>query len=480
MSRCPCLTDETLLRPHQELQEAAQEHLQHCLECNGRRTRLVTEQEVLRSIAGLPELICEDDFPEADRVPASSARILQHDREWELGLATSNVLSSTGEMDLEPDSDSADLVGRQIGRYRLLALLSRGGQASVYRGWDGPLRRDVAIKVSRFGRDRAAASSRVLQEGMILACIDHPHLARVHDVGMYDGHPYLVMELVEGTTLRDYVLRGLPSSVEVRRILLEVGSALAAAHEKGILHLDVKPENVMVQRDGSCKLIDFGMGITIASRRCSPLKLVLGTDGYMSPEQRRGELAELTAAADVFGLGGLLYFLLTGHAPCSGKTRTHDSGQQVDDEPARIGLTDLRITGHELAAICRRALAASPADRYSSVEALLDDLRSVSFAENRRGAKSRVIAVPAVTVLLAVASMAWLPFRDPGLKPLHPRSGHYLSSEIVMIDKETITSAAGPSLAEPSLASGEESVDETESQLAMHSDEKVDCPKQTQ
>ena len=214
--------------------------------------------------------------------------------------------------------------GVHLGPYEIFSLLGAGGMGEVYRGRDPRLGRDVAIKVLP-----ANASSdprrlqRFEQEARAAAALNHPNILAVYDVGVYDGVPYIVSELLEGRTLRERVNSG---PIPIRTALdyaVQIAHGLAAAHQKGIVHRDLKLDNVFVTPDGRVKILDFGLatlidqestgvvsGVLPTSPAGTSLGLVLGTTGYMSPEQVRGE--HVDRRTDIFALGVVLYEMLTG------------------------------------------------------------------------------------------------------------------------------------------------------------------------
>src|SRR6266567_2587251 len=212
--------------------------------------------------------------------------------------------------------------GTKLGSYEILAQVGAGGMGEVYRARDPQLGRDVAIKVlpASLSRD-ADRLRRFEQEARATAALNHPNILAVYQFGTYEGAPYLVSELLEGCTLRNLLVRG---PVPVRKAVdyaTQTAHGLAAAHEKGIVHRDLKPENLFLTKDGRIKILDFGLAKLIqqppASDPGSPTMtegtepgVVLGTVGYMSPEQVRGQASD--NRTDLFALGAILYELLTG------------------------------------------------------------------------------------------------------------------------------------------------------------------------
>lgn len=277
--------------------------------------------------------------------------------------------------------------GAKLGPYEIIAPLGAGGMGEVYRARDPQLGREVAIKIlpSFLSRDPDRLR-RFEQEARAAAALNHPNILAVYQMGTHDGAPYLVSELLEGSTLRDQLLRG---AVPVRKAVdyaIQTARGLAAAHEKGIVHRDLKPENLFLTKDGRIKILDFGLAKLIqnpgASDPGSPTMtdgtepgVVLGTVGYMSPEQVRGQTAD--DRADLFALGAILYELLTGkrafHKPTSAETMTAILNE---DPPSASHITQ----GIPLALqkVVQRCLEKNPEQRFHSASDLAFALEALS------------------------------------------------------------------------------------------------------
>lgn len=282
------------------------------------------------------------------------------------------------------------------GRYRLAEPLARGGMASVYRGRDEQLERDVAIKLMRSELgDDPKVLRRFEAEARRAASISHPNLVAVYDVGSEDGTPYIVMEIVEGGDLSSAVAREGPMDPRrAARIGADVADGLAAAHAAGVIHRDVKPGNILLDPDGRARVADFGIARAIGDESLTATGAMLGSVEYFSPEQARGERA--TAATDIYALGVVLYELVTGARPFTG-----DSPYAVATARLRQAPPDPREVNpdvpDELAGIIQRAMATDPAARHESAAKLRAEL--LGWLD---GAPER----PATSVLAATAPAA--------------------------------------------------------------------------
>ena len=223
------------------------------------------------------------------------------------------------------------LIGRTISHYRVIAPLGAGGMGVVYRGEDVRLGRPVAIKVvaDDFANDPQAVA-RLRAEARAASALNHPNITTIHDIGTEEGHPFIVMELMEGQTLRDRLGRGYLKAHELVDLGIQVADALQAAHSAGIIHRDIKPANIFLTNRAHVKVLDFGLAklttvhpgadsaTTLGSADLTAAGTTLGTVSYMSPEQAAGE--ELDGRTDLFSLGVVLYESATGRQPFEGKT----------------------------------------------------------------------------------------------------------------------------------------------------------------
>jgi tRNA A-37 threonylcarbamoyl transferase component Bud32 len=272
-------------------------------------------------------------------------------------------------------------------RFELLGRIGAGNHGVVFRARDSQLHREVAIKrFSHFLADDPRAMRRITREVATLARVSHPHVVTVHDlVHMADGDgeitPHLVMELVEGTSLKELLALQGPSlrSVVVVRGVLE---GLAACHQADILHLDIKPANVLVTADGGVKIVDFG----IARAASDATATVAGTPHYMAPEQFEGRADE---RSDIYSVGCLLYECLTGTPPFEGTMAAQLMAHRNHPRPDPREINP--EVGAPLAAVVRRAMAVEPADRYQSVQDMYAALAGAEMLVPDRSPASRIL-----------------------------------------------------------------------------------------
>jgi tRNA A-37 threonylcarbamoyl transferase component Bud32 len=259
-------------------------------------------------------------------------------------------------------------------RYELGPVLGQGGMARVHRAVDRQLRRPVAVKILAppYDRDRAFVE-RFRREARAAAGLGHPNIVAVFDTGSDDGTHYIVTELVEGETLADRIRREGPLPAdEAVAIGADVAAALAAAHERGVIHRDVKPGNVMLTPEGVVKVVDFGIAHAAGSDTLTGTGVVLGSTAYLSPEQASGDRVD--ARSDVYAFGCVLYEMLTGQVPFRADTPVATLYRHVNEDPPPP--SSIRPVPPSLEAIVMRCLAKDPRKRFASAEDLEESLRS--------------------------------------------------------------------------------------------------------
>jgi serine/threonine-protein kinase len=263
------------------------------------------------------------------------------------------------------------------GRYRVEDVLGRGGMASVYLARDAELERPVAVKVlAEHLADQAAFRDRFLREARLAAQLSHPNIVQVFDVGEEDGTPFIVMECVEGSTLGDELrTRGPLEPNEVVDLALQICGGLEHAHAAGLVHRDIKPQNLLLRPDGTVKIADFGIARAAETTRLTQMGSVLGTAAYLAPEQALGE--EVTASADIYSLGCVLYELLTGRTPHVFKTLPELVVKHREE-----AITPLREVRSEvperLEAAVMHSLARNPEYRPESATVFAEELAAAS------------------------------------------------------------------------------------------------------
>jgi eukaryotic-like serine/threonine-protein kinase len=273
------------------------------------------------------------------------------------------------------------------GRYRLEARIGAGGMSTVYRATDGTLERQVAIKLMH--REIAADSDqleRFRREARAVAQLSHPHVVGVIDAGEDAGRPYIVFEYIEGETLKQRIRRcGRLPIGEAVAYAIEIARALGAAHARHIIHRDVKPQNVLIDEEGSAKVTDFGIARTLDEEGLTADGRVLGTTDYVSPEQALGQ--PVTGQSDLYSLGIVLYEMLAGEVPFKGENQVAVAMKHV-----REALPDIQRLRPEvssaLAAVIDRATAKRPDHRYADDAELIADLEDVLAIEAARAGSS--------------------------------------------------------------------------------------------
>jgi serine/threonine-protein kinase len=277
-------------------------------------------------------------------------------------------------------------------RYRIEQELGAGGMATVWRAIDLKHDRDVAIKVLHPDLGAALGAERFLTEIKTTARLQHPHILPLLDSGAADGLLYYVMPMVQGETLRARLNRERPLPIaEALRIAREVGSALDYAHRQGIVHRDVKPENILLH-DGQALVADFGIALavqTAGGQRMTQTGLSLGTPQYMSPEQAMGERA-IDARSDVYALGAVTYEMLTGEAPFSGSSVQAIVAKVMTERPTSLHTLRDTVPPHVEQAVMA-ALAKLPADRFASAQAFVQALGEATSLSGATTAETQII-----------------------------------------------------------------------------------------
>jgi serine/threonine protein kinase/Tfp pilus assembly protein PilF len=304
-----------------------------------------------------------------------------------------------------------------FGDYELLEEIGRGGQGVVYRARQKSLNRTVALKVIGLGPWATEAYlKRFRREAEAAASLNHPFIVPIHEVGERDGCCYFSMNFIEGGQL-DEVVRRTPMSIrQAAELIAKLARTVHYAHEHGILHRDIKPGNILVDAGGEPHLADFGLAQLVEAESTVTRTLeVMGTPSYMAPEQAAGEHTKVSKATDVYGVGAVLYQLLTGHPPFAGGTSYETIRLLLETEPRQPRLLNPKID-RDLSTICLKCLEKDPKRRYSSAIALAKDLehwlkhepilarRIGLFTRGRKWVRRNPSTAGLVTLLVALAA----------------------------------------------------------------------------
>ncbi|MBT8399629.1 MAG: protein kinase, partial [Rhodothermia bacterium] len=297
------------------------------------------------------------------------------------------------------------MLGRTVSHYRIVDRLGEGGMGVVYRAEDTKLGREVAIKFLHSGpMITDEIRERFVTEARAAAALNHPNIATIHGIGEDGDDTFIVMELVEGESLKSLVDTEALDPDQILDLALEIAEGLAAAHDKGIVHRDIKSANIMVLPDGRAKILDFGLAKMEGGTMVTTMGMSMGTVAYMSPEQARGE--HVDHRTDIWAYGVVLYEMLTGRMPFPGAYEQSVMYAIFNEEPKPLGGT--AETAALYAPILRRLLAKDSEDRYASMHDVIADLKSA-----QRGAVISSTDAAAVTLDSASeTTIAVLPFSD--------------------------------------------------------------------
>jgi serine/threonine protein kinase/Flp pilus assembly protein TadD len=338
--------------------------------------------------------------------------------------------------------------GTRLGRYEVRAQLGAGGMGEVYLAQDTRLDRKVALKILPAGvasnRDRI---ERFVREAKSAAALSHPNIAQIFEIGEHEGTRYIAMEFVVGQTLRELIHGRQTDLAKLLRYLQHVAEGLAKAHAAGIVHRDLKPDNIMITRDGHAKILDFGLAKLIEPQQTSiPTSdavsdvatailqqhstpgVVLGTVGYMSPEQAQGRTNEIDGRSDIFSFGCILYEVITGHKAFAGKDAI-DTLNKIIREPV-APIIDFRPDApNHLQRIVRRCLEKDPDDRYQTIKDVAIELRGLR--RELSGAEGIDITVPPASTPPGLGSAGRrAPVSSGATQPTPLSSAEYIVSGI--------------------------------------------------
>src|SRR5437588_3748429 len=317
---------------------------------------------------------------------------------------------------------SADMV---IGQYRVISKIGEGGMGEVYRARDTKLGRDVAIKVlpAAFSADTERLR-RFEQEAQAAGALNHPNILVIFHIGTHDGAPYIVSELLEGETLRERLAGAALPQRKAIDYALQIAKGLAAAHEKGIVHRDIKPDNIFITDDGRVKILDFGLAkLTSATDGTSQTEVptrkvntdpgtVMGTMGYMSPEQLKGHPVD--HRSDIFSFGAILYEMLSGRRAFRGDSMAETMSAILREDPPDLSETNKTVSP-ALERVVRHCLEKNPAERFHSARDLAFAIESLSGSATISGQTATMPTIAAtesaavgLSRLFANARLAWI------------------------------------------------------------------------
>jgi eukaryotic-like serine/threonine-protein kinase len=283
----------------------------------------------------------------------------------------------------------------KLGRYEIRSKLGAGGMGEVYLAEDTELHRKVALKV--LPADVVTSKDRMRrfkQEATAAAALNHPNIAHIYEIGESDGTRFIAMEFVDGLTLRELIHGRQTDLAKLLRHLQHVADGLAKAHAAGIVHRDLKPDNIMVTREGHVKILDFGLAKLIEPQQTSPVTeglsqlvtavmqphstpgAVVGTVGYMSPEQAQGKVNEIDHRSDIFSFGCILYEVITHHKPFEGKDPIEALNKIIREQPPSITSFNPDVP-YDLQRVVRRCLAKDPEERYQTIKDVSIELKDV-------------------------------------------------------------------------------------------------------
>jgi serine/threonine protein kinase/tetratricopeptide (TPR) repeat protein len=303
--------------------------------------------------------------------------------------------------------------GTVIGHYRIIEKIGAGGMGEVYLAEDTKLNRNVALKfLSPHLCQDEACQQRFEREAQAAAKLDHPNIVTVYEVGEFQGRPFFAMQHIEGQSLREHAHDQELTIPQILEIGIQIAEGLQAAHEKGVTHRDIKPANVLIDSHGRARILDFGLASVAGIDHLTKTGSTLGTVGYMSPEQVRGE--QVDHRTDIFSLGVVLYELITGRQPFKGDNDTATSRNVLDTEPEPLARYKSGI-GIELQSILSKALQKDKTLRYQHVDDLRADLarigKETQLAPATHRRRWRLIGSSLVVVGLVVLALILKPWR---------------------------------------------------------------------
>jgi serine/threonine-protein kinase len=438
--------------------EVIAEHISSCVVCELNLESLQASDTILMHLRRQPApALLADEAAYGPLEERARAIPLEHP-------ATATATDG-GSADSATDEVEGPRLPMAFGGYQLLARLGHGAMGIVYLARQKALKRLVALKLVRAGIYASPEERlRFRREGEAIARVQHAHVVQIHEFGEYHGQLFFSMELLEGDTLTRK-LNGKPQPErEAAELVRTLARAVHAAHQRGVVHRDLKPGNVLFASDGTVKITDFGLAKMLDTDSSDTRSdAILGTPAYMAPEQARGEVRQVGPAADVYALGAILYEALTGQPPFRAETR-YQTLEWVRSAPVRAPSRLRRGLARGLEAICLKCLEKAPAERYDSAEALAQDLdrwlsgepvlawpRSWLVRSWRAGRRHRRLAGRLVlaATLLVLFALAWrgLSFSVPPEERESPEQRQALEIKLAQMRKGepvTLIGETGP------------------------------------
>ena len=310
------------------------------------------------------------------------------------------------------------MIGQTISHYKILSKLGEGGMGVVYKAEDTKLHRFVALKFLHpdLTRDEEA-KARFVHEAEAAAALNHPHICTIYEIDEHEGQSFIAMEYIEGEGLKDRIQKGPLPIDDLLSLAIQIGEGLHEAHEKGIVHRDIKPGNIMLTSRGQAKILDFGLARLGTHTKITKTDTTLGTAAYMSPEQASGK--EVDRRSDIWSLGVVLYEMVTGARPFTGEYEPavvysilHDNPEPLTSRRSQVPMELERIVG--------KALAKDASGRYPHVEDMLVDLRALRSATQSRGTtqsqkaaakggRNKLVIAGAAVVVIVALGLAIVP-----------------------------------------------------------------------
>jgi WD40 repeat protein len=323
-----------------------------------------------------------------------------------------------------PDSGHTFRELPSIPGYRVEAILGTGGMGVVFRATHLRLNRAVALKMALAGAyANPEERARFQREAEAIATLRHPNIVQIYDVGEAQGRPYFTMEILEGGTLTEHLSRTPLPAQRSAQLVSQLADAIEVAHQKGVLHRDLKPDNILLDADDNPKITDFGLACRMdAEAGLTRTGAVIGTPSYMAPEQARGERKEFGPAIDVYSLGAILYEVLTGRPPFRAESATETVLQVLSQEPVSPSRLNSKVP-RDLETICLKCLEKDPRRRYPSAGELADELKrflggepiqasptgrfeqTLRWVQRHKAASTALASILAILVLVAVGSL---------------------------------------------------------------------------